>query len=277
MNISVKSNCIKCLKCIKICPSGLFKYNGDSVCLENIDRCIKCAHCLCVCPAEAISHSEISSENLSKLDYSKYPNSEQARELLLGRRSNRAFTRDAIPSEMIDMVIEAAKAAPTASNTRNISTTLIIEQNDIEDITKFTIDTYSKVVKTLSNPIVKPLIKSINKDLYKSIDRLKELKAIYENGKDPILRNAKAIILFHSPSKSRFGIHDCNLAYQNASLMAECLGIAHFYTGFVCAAITQNKQKTLNKKFGIEGHIHAGIAMGMPEFRYEKYLRRCVK
>lgn len=34
------------------------------------------------------------------------------------------------------------------------------------------------------------------------------------------------MILIHTPSESRFGCQDANLAYQNGSLMAESLGVA---------------------------------------------------
>ena len=34
----------------------------------------------------------------------------------------------------------------------------------------------------------------------------------------------KAVVFIHAPRTSRFGYRDANLAYQNASLMAECLG-----------------------------------------------------
>lgn len=65
-----------------------------------------------------------------------------------------------------------------------------------------------------------------------------------------------------------------NLAYQNASLMAECLGVSQFYTGFVCSAIEQDKKGTLEKKLGIDGKIYAGMALGMPAFRYKNYIDR---
>ena len=76
------------------------------------------------------------------------------------------------------------------------------------------------------------------------------------------------------PRTSRFGYQDANLAYQNASLMAECLGVSQFYTGFVCSAIEQDKKGTLEKKLGIDGKIYAGMALGMPAFRYKNYIDR---
>lgn len=93
-------------------------------------------------------------------------------------------------------------------------------------------------------------------------------------GHDMILRNAKAVLLIHTPRASRFGCQDANLAYQNGSLMAECLGVSQFYTGFVCSAIQQDRKSHLEKMLGIEGQIHAGMALGMPAFRYVNYIDR---
>jgi hypothetical protein len=103
----------------------------------------------------------------------------------------------------------------------------------------------------------------------------KNMKRIYdEQGKDVgILRGATAVLLVHAPKTSDFGYVDCQLAYQNASLMAENLGVAQFYTGFVLRAIKKRKQR-LEQKLGINGQIHAGMALGMPLFEYPNYVDR---
>ena len=55
--------------------------------------------------------------------------------------------------------------------------------------------------------------------------------------------------------------------------MAEACGVSQFYTGFVCSAAGMNRKKELQKLLGIEGcTIHAGIALGMPSFHFDKYI-----
>ena len=56
--------------------------------------------------------------------------------------------------------------------------------------------------------------------------------------------------------------------------MAESLGVAQFYTGFVCSAVEQDRNRRLAKMLGISGKIHAGMALGMPAFRYPNYIDR---
>ncbi|MFQ7387325.1 MAG: nitroreductase family protein [Alistipes sp.] len=48
---------------------------------------------------------------------------------------------------------------------------------------------------------------------------------------------ATAVLFIHAPKESRFGAEDANLAYQNASLTAESLGVSQVYMGFVLTAV----------------------------------------
>ena len=76
-------------------------------------------------------------------------------------------------------------------------------------------------------------------------------------------------------SRSRFGVEDANLACQNASLMAEALGVSQIYMGFVLTAVRQDRRKRLNRMLGLQGRrIGAVLAFGMPEFLYPNYIDR---
>ena len=46
---------------------------------------------------------------------------------------------------------------------------------------------------------------------------------------------------------------------------------SHSSTPDSCAAGMDRKRK-LQKLLGIEGTVHAGIALGMPSFRFDKYI-----
>ena len=50
--------------------------------------------------------------------------------------------------------------------------------------------------------------------------------------------------------------------------MAEALGVSQIYTGFVLAASRGGRMKRLVRRFGIAGRVHAGMALGMPEFLF---------
>ena len=78
----------------------------------------------------------------------------------------------------------------------------------------------------------------------------------------------------HTPASNRFGCEDANLAYQNASLMAESLGVSQIYMGFVLMAIRMGKKGAFARITGITGKPQAIMALGIPAFRYPKYVDR---
>ncbi len=194
--------------------------------------------------------------------------------LIKSRRSNRALTSKQIPQEFLDKIIEAAQYAPTATNSQELRFTIIAEPETLLKISEFTVKTFDSLGKKLSNPIAQLILKPFLKDVYKYLPMFKRLKQEHEAGKDPILRKATALIFFHTPKSSRFGCVDANLAYQNASLMAESLGVSQIYMGFVLNASKQDGKKVLQKILGIDGEIHAIMALGMPSFKYLKYTDR---
>ena len=96
-----------------------------------------------------------------------------------------------------------------------------------------------------------------------------------EQGVDRILRGATAVLFIHAPKESRFGAEDANLAYQNASLTAESLGVSQVYMGFVLTAVRQDGKGGLNRMLGLrDRRICAVMALGMPQFRYPNYIDR---
>lgn len=242
----------------------------------NDNHCIECGQCVSICPEQAVIHPLFGLEKLHGFSRKDLPSPEALRLLMKARRSNRAFSKERIPQASLDAVIEAAYSAPTAQNLRNVQIIAVKDPEKLKAISAFTIDTFHHAAKLLENPVVKCFLHRKMASVYAMIPKFKALHhAFYEEGKDPILHNPDTVLFFCAPANSRFGLADCNLAYQNASLMAESLGIAHFYTGFVYSALQQDKKQKLYKTLGIEGvRIFAGMALGMPEFLFERYADR---
>lgn len=270
------TTCIECGKCVKVCPSNIFVQEkaDKGVGLVNVESCIVCGHCVSVCPTDSVLHSEFPAEKVHAIDYSQLPTPEQMMLLSKVRRSNRTITAKAIPTEMLDQILEAAQRAPTATNAQTVSFTLITDPQKLRQVSDFTIGVFDSILKVVQNPAVKLILKPfLGATLYKYVSVFEQLKADHAAGKDPILRKATALLAIHTPKSNRFGCEDSNLAYQNASLMAECLGVSQVYMGFVLTAIKQKKGK-FAELLGIDGEIHAIMALGMPAVRYPKYVDR---
>ncbi len=278
MEITLNINealCVKCGKCVKVCPSKIFTQAEKKSAIETVfvESCIVCGHCVAVCPEDAILHSEFPTDKVHKIDYSQLPTPEQMMLLAKARRSNRAFSTQPIPEKSMEMILEAAHRAPTGTNAQHVKFLVVTNPEKLKAIIGFTIDVLDGMMKKLKNPLLKPLIKLSMPEAFKYVPVFERLKQSYEAGGDDILRKATAVIFIYTPKSSRMGAADANLAYQNGSLMAECLGVSQFYTGFVTNASKMKKGK-LEDLLGIDGEIHAGMALGMPSFRYPNYIDR---
>lgn len=270
------SSCIKCGKCVRVCPSKIFTQEkaGASIGLIHTESCIVCGHCVDVCPTDSVLHSDFPTEKTHAIDYANMPTPEQLMLLIKSRRSNRTITTQPVPREMLEQIVEAGHCAPTATNAQTLSFTVITDPEKLLQVSEFTIGVFSKLAKFLLNPLVKCILKPFMKEIYGYVPAFERLAREHKEGKDPILRKATALLIIHTPTSNRFGCEDANLAYQNASLMAQALGVSQIYMGFVLTAIKQEGKNTLARTLGIDGKIQAIMALGMPAFKYPKYVDR---
>lgn len=269
-----KVTCTLCKRCVQVCPAGIFNLSdaGKEVEIEHVEACIQCGHCAAACPSGAIEHSVFPPEQVHAVNRKALPTPEQVLSLCRIRRSNRALKPDAVPREYLDLILEAAHRAPTASNRQEVHFTLVTNPKLMRQVADITIDTFASLAKKLSHPLVKPFVRMFAPEVYQLIPRFTQMQEEHNAGQDPILRKTTALIFIHTPADNRFGCEDANLAYQNGSLMAESLGVSQVYTGFVYTAIKMDKKRRINKLLGIEDKIHAGMALGMPIFHFTKYI-----
>ncbi|MCI7782589.1 MAG: nitroreductase family protein [Parabacteroides sp.] len=267
------TRCVRCGKCAWVCPSEILRQEekGGEIRVQHSEECIACGHCVAVCAKDAIQHSAFPDGTTHPIDYAQLPTADQLFALMQARRSNRALTSRPVPHEALERIVEAATLAPTATNARLLSFTVVTDPEQLRAVADFTIQVFDKLANLLLNPVVKCLVKPFQPELYeKYAPMFASLKEAYAKGEDPILRKATALLIIHSPKSNRFGAEEANLAYQNASLMAESMGVSQIYMGFVLTAIRQAKKGAFSRLLGIEGEVFALMGLGMPAFRYPR-------
>ncbi|MDE6493260.1 MAG: nitroreductase family protein [Bacteroidales bacterium] len=273
-----QADCIRCRRCVRICTAKVFDFSSaeGAVRVVQPESCIECGHCVDICPKNAVLHSFFPQEALHSYDIHDFPEPDRLMLLMKARRSNRAFSDKVLPEDYVDKIKEAALCAPTAQNSRNVRVLVVSDPEKIKAVTAFSLETFTRAMRILENPLIKFFLHKKMRQVYAMIPKFKKMnEAFYQQGDDPVLHHAKALMFFLAPANSRFGLADCNLAYQNASLMAESLGVAHFYTGFVISALQQDRKQRLYRLLGIEKmRIYAGMTLAMPEFRFERYADR---
>lgn len=269
--------CTICGRCQKVCPAFIPEIQRDKApVLHNTDDCIGCGHCVDVCSSGAFTHSDFPKENIRLVQRELLPSPESLMELIRSRRSNRTITSAPIPQHSLEMILEAARYAPTAENSRKVNLHLITDEKSLHDIEASVIGMFMKLARIMLFPPIKMLARPFLKDLYDRVPALMEMNKLFKNGKHPSICDATALLVLSAPKSYDFGSQDCNLAYQNASLMAESLGVSQIYMGFVQTAMLLKRTKRAARILGIpKGHKPFAImGLGMPAFKYGKYTLR---
>lgn len=270
--------CVRCGRCVGVCPSAIFLQErpGGAVSLHGAERCILCGHCAAACPTGAVSHEAFPTERLRPLDRAALPAPEALERLLAARRSMRCFTQQSVPDELLPRIVAAADRAPTASNARSLAYVAVSDRAVLRRVVEFTLGVFSRAVRVLSAAPVRWLVRPLAPGLYRYVATFERMQREWESeGTDRILRGATALLVIHAPKGSRFGAEDANLACQNASLMAEALGVGQVYAGFVLTAARQRPGR-LERLLGLapDRRIRALLALGMPAFAYPRTIDR---
>ncbi|MBR6170097.1 MAG: nitroreductase family protein [Bacteroidaceae bacterium] len=265
--------CKRCGRCARVCPSAVYtQEKGEVPVVRKAGNCIQCGHCVDVCEASAIRHSDFPAEHIHRIKKESIPSPESLMELMKSRRSNRTITPAPIPIESLSDIIEAAYTAPTAENSRKVVVTVLLGE-DIKAVEDATMKFFLRLAGILMSPVLRPLTKLFLRDLYNEAAELYRFERKWREGKRPCTCNGTALLAFCAPKGYDFGWQDCNLAYQNASLMAEAHGISQIYMGLVQMAFKNMGRKKTERLLHLpKNHkLYALMALGMPAFYYPNY------
>lgn len=262
IELTIEETCIRCGQCVSACPVHILvqETRKSDIITQDIQSCIECGQCVAICPTDSVTHSTFPKETIHPVNFDLVPFPEVVMELLRKRRSNRTFSDKQVPMQLLEKILEAAHLAPTASNRQALQYTLVTNTQVLEEVSSTIITIIKRVVDQLKD-----------KEDKQRMESLARLCVAYDKGIDLVLRGAKALILIHSTDDWSA---DANLAYQNASLMAESLNVGHFYTGYICKFSELDKEQLIKNALGIKGNIYAGMALGMPKYKFKKYVDR---
>jgi len=264
---------MRCGRCARVCPSAVYtQEKGEVPVVRKAKNCIQCGHCVDVCEAFAILHSDFPAEHVHRVQKELIPSPESLMELMKSRRSNRTITPAPIPIESLSDIIEAAYMAPTAENSRKVVVT-VLQGEDIQAVEDATMKFFLRLAGILMSPVLRPLTKMFQRDLYNEAAELYRFERKWREGKRPCTCNGTALLAFCAPKGYDFGWQDCNLAYQNASLMAEAHGVSQIYMGLVQMAFKNMGRKKTERLLHLpKNHkLYALMALGMPAFYYPNY------
>ena len=121
--------CIQCGTCVDECTTGALK-NEDGMIRHDPSKCMWCGHCLAVCPRDCIiiDGDGYDCEEVEEISFGKAPTAAQIRNMILIRRSIRAYDDEPVTEDELGNILEAGKYSPTARNRQGNAFVAVTEE-----------------------------------------------------------------------------------------------------------------------------------------------------
>lgn len=275
--------CIKCLECVKECPSSLF-YKPETkigekrrVIFEDPqDGCIECGHCIAICPTNAILYEApeeaVEFENVSSPD--EIINYDGLIKVLRARRSIRRYKDKEVPKEDIDKVLQAMRYAPSASNAQSWEYVILTDKKKIDEVRKAVIKTmkllrkivkYQKflkyfVPKHLKEYITDPQTRVSVEDFFKELDE----------GKDPVFYEAPTLIITHAPERGSMAGNDAGIALIHGMFAAQSLKLGTCWIGYAQEALNRHEDVKESLDIPEEHKVNGVLILGFPSIEFKR-------
>lgn len=256
-----KEKCVACKQCINDCPVNDIFLENNKAHIKN-EACIKCAHCVAICPTKAISTDDYNMDDVT--EYNKEGFSVDADNLLnfiKFRRSVRNFKNKTIEKEKIEKIIEAGRFTQTATNSQDVSYTVVT--NKIDEL------------KELAYKSLNAKGEYILNNLTPETEYLKRYATLwtyfYKNYKEDPIKNDKLffnapVVIIVTANNELNGA----LASSNMNLMVDALGLGTFYSGFLKIASENNKDILDILEIKDNKKIVACMVIGYPNVSYKR-------
>ncbi|MFC1824777.1 nitroreductase family protein [Thermodesulfobacteriota bacterium] len=257
----------KCKKdgiCVDECPSMIIRLKDRDGFPEIVPNpksdCLVCGHCVAVCPQGALSHENVPIESCPPIKKELKITGDQAFQFLRSRRSARVFKDKPVEKEKIQQVIEIARYAPTGSNSQMVTWTVLMNKDQIREMSKLTIDW------------LRDLIKSAPPDT--DLWYLPEVVEGWDAGQDSVLRDAPAVIIASAPREANSGMTDLTIALTYLDLALLPLGLQGCWGGLLQFALRQSQPLKDLVQLPSGHSNHYPIMLGYPKYTYHRLPER---
>lgn len=257
--------CTGCGQCVLECPKGAIVVTDGIARPKKGVLCWECGHCIAVCPADAAWLSGYDRRDI--IEGTPGQTALDARELLRavkGRRSVRRFKSGAVEREKIEMILEAARFTPTASNSQ--STSYIVVQKELAQLKRLALESLKQLGEQAQNdPQALDFLRLYSRHFIRMHQRYHE-----SNGKiDRLFFNAPAVIVAVGERPV-----DAGMAASNMELMAFAQGLGCVFVGFFARAAAASREIREFLKLPDEKQVLTSLALGYSDVNYLRSVPR---
>lgn len=240
-----EDKCIKCGKCVFVCPFNVIEMKESFPKLNEKKKCIECLHCAATCPEDAILYNEEVPILEEKAEKMADGYSEDLRKLILNRRSYRNFTKKKVDRKIIEESLQLAAWVPSAKN-QHFNKWLVIESEEI--------------ISEMMNAIL---------DHCKESKTSLEVVSEYEEGNNVVMGTSKTLILGYCQSDAVNAVGDTMIAMTTLELILQSKNIGTCWAGYLtrfCNGIP--KVREMLKEIPEGSNIYGAFMLGYPDEEY---------
>ena len=204
---------------------------------------------------------------------------ESMRDLLLSRRSIRAFKEKPVPKELIEQLIEVGIHAGTSSNGQTENFIVIQDRKLLSELEKMVIEVlWNMGLKYLGSRIGQKSakIKLGDEMVRQSIPYHHIIKNRKKNNQlaGMVFRNAPVVIVSHGLRTNFLAHANCSIAARNMEIMAKTMGLGTCWVGFLTVAAHHTKKIGRYLEIPDDRNIYSAIMVGYPKHEYKKKIPR---
>ena len=237
--------CIGCGLCKRDCP-GFDIELADKKAVAHGNSCIACGHCEAVCPQRAITITGFD-DPVEEFEEQVRLDPKKLMDAIKTRRSIRQFTEKPVSKDVVDMILEAGRIAPTAANAQDIR--YVVLEKKKRECEKIAVEIFVKLLK-------------MGKLFRSKVTNM-------EIDDDFFFKKAPLVIVILGKDKV-----SASLAAENMAFMSEANGLGVLFSGFFTICV--NMSAKIRKIMGIDKKPKAvtTLVIGYPAVKYRRSVHR---
>lgn len=238
-----EKKCVRCYKCLSVCPFTVLekKENGVPGLVQG-KTCLQCMHCASICPVKAYENDGEPAVMDQRIDLLNKEFKEDLVKHIMRRRSIRHFTNEPVDKDVIMKVLDIASWAPSAKN-----------QHPTKYIVVTSKDTINKMMEIILDYVKKTGISP-------------EVVTEYESGNNVVMGEASTLLIAYARDNAVNPPGDTYISMTTAELLFQSQGIGTCWCGYLTRFLNAIPElKELLPQIPEGNSFYASFMMGYPK------------